>query len=311
MNFMPVALSETEIQTRLAEMKSCVVCGKLSHTWVELNSKSKGTFLSHHKSDCCGIACARRLYGRSKGIGRPQPGMKFNRWTVVERNIDKTSTRWLCRCDCGNESLVYTRCLMSGQSSSCGCLRPEKQRLWVLESKISQTAQPHVLDAIGRRVHDTLGRLISRKVTSDEIKRRLSENVPCRNCGKPVYLWVLEGSFHIRKKAGGFFCNPSCANNFYIDQKTWLGVPRVSSKKRISAFGENKSLSLWVMDERCVVSRVILYNRLKLGWQTEFAIMIPNMRPYLSQKFKFRKESRIQSESLMQDVVSGLAALAS
>lgn len=49
-------------------------------------------------------------------------GQKFNRWTVLEY-VGNSS--WLCRCDCGNERIVSTARLNSGDSKSCGCLRVE------------------------------------------------------------------------------------------------------------------------------------------------------------------------------------------
>jgi hypothetical protein len=35
----------------------------------------------------------------------------------------KKKTRWLCKCDCGNETIVQTTHLKSGAITSCGCQR--------------------------------------------------------------------------------------------------------------------------------------------------------------------------------------------
>lgn len=53
-------------------------------------------------------------------------GQRFGRWSVVAfvEKI-KSKTRWLCRCDCGNEAVVYGFSLRNGQSQSCGCLKRE------------------------------------------------------------------------------------------------------------------------------------------------------------------------------------------
>lgn len=58
------------------------------------------------------------------GINRT--GQKFGRWTFIKKvaNIGH-HTRWLCRCDCGNEKEVYTNAVTRGKSSSCGCLNRE------------------------------------------------------------------------------------------------------------------------------------------------------------------------------------------
>lgn len=34
-------------------------------------------------------------------------------------------TAWLCRCECGREAVVTTRKLRSGDTRSCGCLKPD------------------------------------------------------------------------------------------------------------------------------------------------------------------------------------------
>lgn len=49
-------------------------------------------------------------------------GQKFGQLTAIKRgeNIGKY-TRWLCKCDCGNESLVRTDYLRNGHTTSCGC----------------------------------------------------------------------------------------------------------------------------------------------------------------------------------------------
>lgn len=54
-------------------------------------------------------------------------GQKFNRLTVVSRasNTKDGKARWLCKCDCGNETVVIGKCLRSGHTQSCGCLNKE------------------------------------------------------------------------------------------------------------------------------------------------------------------------------------------
>lgn len=60
-------------------------------------------------------------------------GQRFGRLTVVKKvNPDDvwyigsdTSALWLCKCDCGNEVVVLSRCLRRGNTKSCGCYRRE------------------------------------------------------------------------------------------------------------------------------------------------------------------------------------------
>lgn len=53
-------------------------------------------------------------------------GQRFGMLTVIERaeTINKR-TRWLCKCDCGNEVIAEAYNLKSGHTQSCGCLQRE------------------------------------------------------------------------------------------------------------------------------------------------------------------------------------------
>lgn len=50
-------------------------------------------------------------------------GQRYGKLTVLApaENI-KARTAWLCRCDCGKETVVPTHHLRSGHTRSCGCL---------------------------------------------------------------------------------------------------------------------------------------------------------------------------------------------
>ena len=58
-------------------------------------------------------------------------GQKFGRLVVVARSDDRVTRRgnrkvqWLCRCDCGTQSVVVASVLVNGHTKSCGCLRRE------------------------------------------------------------------------------------------------------------------------------------------------------------------------------------------
>ena len=58
-------------------------------------------------------------------------GQKFGRLTVLKRATSRTypsgqtHTTWLCRCDCGTETVIPTAHLRSGHTQSCGCYRSD------------------------------------------------------------------------------------------------------------------------------------------------------------------------------------------
>lgn len=54
-------------------------------------------------------------------------GKKFGKLLVLEKykNSKNGRTQWLCKCDCGNFSVVKTYRLTTGQTLSCGCKKFE------------------------------------------------------------------------------------------------------------------------------------------------------------------------------------------
>lgn len=53
-------------------------------------------------------------------------GQRFGRLVVIERaETTHVSTRWKCKCDCGNECIVLAQNLKKGHTISCGCYRKE------------------------------------------------------------------------------------------------------------------------------------------------------------------------------------------
>ena len=56
-------------------------------------------------------------------------GQTYGRLTVIElAQRGEGGVKWRCRCTCGNEVVVKTGNLQSGNSQSCGCLSAEKAR---------------------------------------------------------------------------------------------------------------------------------------------------------------------------------------
>lgn len=71
-------------------------------------------------------------------------GKKFNRLTVLSRVRKENDKRtyWLCRCDCGKETVVRQDQLKSGKTKSCRCLNDE------LATKLGKS---NFVDLTGRR----------------------------------------------------------------------------------------------------------------------------------------------------------------
>jgi len=53
---------------------------------------------------------------------------KFGRLTPIKviRKDNSNRAMWLCKCDCGKETVVSSSNLQSGNTQSCGCLMRHK-----------------------------------------------------------------------------------------------------------------------------------------------------------------------------------------
>ena len=65
-----------------------------------------------------------------KGKFQDLTGHRFSKLTVIERREDDKhrNTTWLCRCDCGNTTVVRANALNQGRAKSCGCLSKNKPK---------------------------------------------------------------------------------------------------------------------------------------------------------------------------------------
>ena len=57
-------------------------------------------------------------------------GQRFGHLVILERaeNGKGGMTRFLCRCDCGNQKIIMSKHLKSGAIDNCGCMREERMR---------------------------------------------------------------------------------------------------------------------------------------------------------------------------------------
>ena len=57
-------------------------------------------------------------------------GQKFGKLTVISLNEEvskqKGKPHWNCKCECGNEKVIYGKSLKNGSTTSCGCYQKEK-----------------------------------------------------------------------------------------------------------------------------------------------------------------------------------------
>ena len=68
-------------------------------------------------------------------------GERFGKLTVVNLHHSNGVAYWLCKCDCGNESVVKGTSLRYGSTKSCGCGSLEQAKL----NRLAHTQSGHLM----------------------------------------------------------------------------------------------------------------------------------------------------------------------
>ncbi len=80
---------------------------------------------------------------------------RFGRLIVLERTKNRSiHPCWVCRCDCGSQTVVFGHHLRSGNTQSCGCLKQERRNQAVTKHGMSKTKIYLVWQNMLRRCND-------------------------------------------------------------------------------------------------------------------------------------------------------------
>lgn len=111
----------------------------------------------HTKS--CGCLSRENLRSRNykrKGPKEDLTGQRFGRLVVLSQTERKYGPiRWLCSCDCGNETTAERGSLRTGHKKSCGCLGAENLKT-LSKTKthgLSKTKEYHIWEKMISRCH--------------------------------------------------------------------------------------------------------------------------------------------------------------
>lgn len=129
-----------------------ILSGEVFGRWTVICPCDQKSELGKFKCRCnCGtnrsVAEYRLLSGRSKSCGcvsalfqketaHDLTGLKRNMLTAIRRDVSDSfpKPRWVCRCDCGNETSVAAASFSGGHTKSCGCVakrRGPDHPLWL------------------------------------------------------------------------------------------------------------------------------------------------------------------------------------
>ena len=64
-------------------------------------------------------------------------GQRYGKLTVIRRAEPSeyagyaSRVMWVCKCDCGNECIIPSANLKTGNTKSCGCVKKGRKKVWV------------------------------------------------------------------------------------------------------------------------------------------------------------------------------------
>lgn len=195
-------------------------------------------------------------------------GEKFGKLTVVKRvtNETKNGVFWLCKCDCGNESVVKASNLRSGSTKSCGCIR--KKTIPSFRHGMSRTRMYGIWGGMKDRCSNPKyhgymnygGRGIS---VCEDWKEFTN-----------FYEWSMSNGYQDNLSLDRIDVN----GNYEPSNCRWTTMMVQSNNKRNNRFieynGERKTLKEWSRETG--LSDACISERLKFGWSIEEAITIPS-----------------------------------
>ncbi|WP_077604155.1 hypothetical protein [Oceanobacillus sojae] len=108
-----------EVKKKNRNRRWCCLCDCGNYTNVDQN------LLRQRQSRSCGCLqkeivseIATSKIAKKSNIA----GKRFGMLTAIKKvGKSKNRNNWLCKCDCGNETIVLTSNLTSGTTKSCGC----------------------------------------------------------------------------------------------------------------------------------------------------------------------------------------------
>lgn len=185
----------------------------------------------------------------SKSYREDLTGQRFGRLTVIEFvPADGKKSKWKCRCDCGNITIVRRGDLKKGKTTSCGCFRREMR---IKENTIH--------NATNTRIYRIWQGMKQRCFYSDSMYfkhyggRGITVCNEWKNDFKAFYDWAMSNGYDDtltidRIDSNGNYCPENCR---WVDMKTQCRNRRSNTMVKY----EGEKVSLAEASERSGVNR--------------------------------------------------------
>ncbi len=204
-------------------------------------------------------------------------GQRFGRLIVIEEagRTKQGNVKWLCRCDCGQDTVASQGNLHRSTTKSCGCFRAESA---------SRLFTTHGLSKENGKQSRLYGIWLEMKRRCCDQRRKAFKNYGGR--GISVHpLWMAFGNFYSWAMANGYAPNLTIERkdnngNYEPGNCTWIPLKLQSSNTRSSRFITHEGRTLTMTQWAAIVglSTGTLWMRLKLGWPYGKALTTPIRR---------------------------------
>lgn len=218
-------------------------------------------------------------------------GLIFGRLTVISRapTVNK-KTRWLCRCECGNEKIIGATNLQTSNTTSCGCLHSE------ITSKVlskRQTTHDHAYTPTYRSWQSMLQRCTNKKSPNYHLYGGRGIIV-CKRWERFANFLADMGDRPRNRTLDRF---PDVDGNYEPGNCRWATLKQQNRNKRanrkLTFRGATRCVSEWA--EHVGLHDGLILRRLKRGWSIEKTLTTPiDARKSHSIKSKQSKASTLR-----------------
>ena len=200
-------------------------------------------------------------------------GRRFGRFTVVGRapNSEKShTTRWYCRCDCGNVKTVTRTALIKGHIVSCGCYAKERMSKMSFRHGWSRTRLYNLWDKMKSRCLDESQKDYPRYGGRGiKVCPEWRDFVTFRD-------WALANGYRDdltldRRDNDGDYCPENCRWATQKEQGNNRG-----NNVRITVNGETLTMTEWA--DKTGLTKDAIWHRLSAGWTPEEAVTVPKRK---------------------------------
>ena len=200
-------------------------------------------------------------------------GQRFGRLTVIKRvENNGKKVMWLCRCDCGNETTVFSGYLRNGDTKSCGCLSKDKLRERRFKHGESRkTRLYNIWIHIKHRTSGKANEKRTKKWYTDKNIKMCEEWSDFRNFRDWANENGYDDSLTIDRIDGNKGYSPE--NCRWVDWKTQ--TRNKSNNINITRNGETKCLKDWCTELGLKYRSIC--QRIARGWDKEKALTTPKI----------------------------------